>query len=63
MEKGGKLGEMRKIVEAGGFVQHFQKSPHPWTMSAFGSPIYGMKQGGYWNQTTEMSPGGGYFGG
>lgn len=63
LEKGGKIGEMRKIIEAGAFVQHFQKSPHPWTMSAFGSSIYGMKQEGYWNQTMAMSPGGGYFGG
>lgn len=62
LEKNGKVGEMRKIIEAGGFVQHFQKSPHPWTMSAFGSPIYGMKQGGYWNQTSAIAPGGGYFG-
>jgi hypothetical protein len=62
LEKTGKLGEMRKIVEAGAFVQHFQKSPHPWTMSAFGSPIYGMKQGGYWNQAMSIPQGGGYFG-
>jgi len=63
LEKTGKLGDMRKIIEAGGFVQHFQKSPHAVTMAAFGSPIYGMKGGSYWNQAMAISPGGGYFGG
>ncbi|MFH0711856.1 MAG: TIM barrel protein [archaeon] len=61
LEKTGKLGEMRKIVEAGAFVQHFKKSPHPWTMAALGSPIYGMKNAPYWNQV--MDVGGSYFGG
>ena len=28
LEKTGRLGDMRKIVEAPGFVQHFKKSPH-----------------------------------
>jgi len=61
LEKTGRLGEMRKIVEAGGFVQHFKKSPHGLTMAAFGSPIYGMKSSPYWNQVSEMQ--GSYFGG
>ena len=61
LEKTGRLGEMRKIVEAGGFVQHFKKSPHGMSMAAFGSPIYGMSAGPYWNQVTEMQ--GSYFGG
>jgi sugar phosphate isomerase/epimerase len=61
LEKTGKLGEMRKIVEAGAFVQHFKKSPHPWTMAALGSPIYGMKNAPYWNQVMDVQ--GSYFGG
>ncbi|MCK5321586.1 sugar phosphate isomerase/epimerase [Candidatus Pacearchaeota archaeon] len=61
LEKTGRLGEMRKIVEAGGFVQHFKKSPHGMSMAAFGSPIYGMSAGPYWNQVAEMQ--GSYFGG
>ena len=61
LEKTGRLGEMRKIVEAGGFVQHFKKSPHSMSMAAFGSPIYGMKAGPYWNQAMDMQ--GAYFGG
>jgi len=61
LEKTGRLGEMRKIVEAGAFVQHFKKSPHPWSMSALGSPIYGMKNAPYWNQVMDVQ--GSYFGG
>jgi hypothetical protein len=61
LEKTGRLGEMRKIVEAGGFVQHFKKSPHPMAMAAFGSPIYGMKSAPYWNQAMDIQ--GNYSGG
>jgi len=61
LEKTGRLSEMRKIVEAGAFVQHFKKSPHPWTMAALGSPIYGMKNAPYWNQVMDVQ--GSYFGG
>jgi sugar phosphate isomerase/epimerase len=61
LEKNGRFGEMRKIVEAGNFVQHFKKSPHPLTLNAFGSPIYGMKTTSYWNQTQDFV--GNYFGG
>lgn len=63
LEKTGKLKDMSKIVEAPGFVQHFQRSPHGLTMAALGSPIYGAKMGPYWNQVVGMSSGGGYFGG
>ena len=52
---------MRKIVESGAFVQHFKKSPHPFSLSAFDSPIYGMKAGPQWNQARDIS--GSYFGG
>jgi sugar phosphate isomerase/epimerase len=61
LEKSGRFKEMRKIVEAPNFVQHFKKSPHPWTLSAFGSPVYGMKSGPQWNQIQDVV--GGYFGG
>ncbi|MBU2576209.1 MAG: sugar phosphate isomerase/epimerase [Nanoarchaeota archaeon] len=61
LERTGRLDEMNKIVEAGGFVQHFKKSPHGLTLAAFGSPIYGMKSAPYWNQVADMQ--GAYFGG
>ncbi len=61
LEKTGRFDEMRKITEAGGFVQQFKKSPHPMTMAAFGSPIYGMKSAPYWNQVMDIQ--GSYFGG
>lgn len=60
LEKTGRLGDMRKIVEAGGFVQHFKKSPHSLVLQAFGSPLYSAKMAPYWNQTAEVQ--GGYFG-
>ena len=59
LEKTGRLDKMTKIVEAGGFVQHFKQSPHPWTLSAFGSPIYGAKMASYWNQASGLR--GNYF--
>ncbi len=61
LEKTGRFDEMRKITEAGGFVQQFKKSPHPMTMAAFGSPIYGMELSPYWNQAMDIQ--GSYFGG
>ena len=61
LEKTGRLGEMRKIVESGAFVQHFKKSPFPLSLAAFGSPIYGMKAGMGWNQAMNVQ--GSYFGG
>ena len=61
LEKTGRLGEMRKVIEAGGFVNTFKRSAVPWTMQAMGSPIYGMHTGPTWNQAE--IPGGGYFGG
>lgn len=61
LEQTGRFDEMRKITEAGGFVQQFKKSPHPLTMAAFGSPIYGMALSPYWNQAMDIQ--GSYFGG
>jgi sugar phosphate isomerase/epimerase len=61
LEKTGRFDDMRKIVEAGGMVQHFKKLPHSMTLAAFGSGIYGMKNGPTWNQAIDMQ--GSYFGG
>ena len=51
----------RTIVEAGGFVQHFQASPFPYVLEAFSSPIYAMKNAPYWNQSQGLQQG--YFSG
>ncbi|MEM4636301.1 MAG: TIM barrel protein [Nitrososphaerota archaeon] len=61
LEKNGEFDKIRKIIEAGGIVQHFKKSPHPYVLSAFGSPIYSAKMGPYWNQVSDFY--GSYFGG
>jgi hypothetical protein len=39
LEKAGFSG--KTIMEAGGFVQHFKVSPHPYALEAMGAPIYG----------------------
>jgi hypothetical protein len=59
LEKKGFKG--RKIVEAGGFVQHFQTSPFPYALESLGSPVYSMHMAPYWNQINNLY--GGYFGG
>ncbi|HKL24192.1 MAG TPA: TIM barrel protein [Candidatus Nanoarchaeia archaeon] len=56
LEKQGKTKEMRKIVEAGGFVQHFGTSPHPYTLEGMGSPIYEEGEP-YWNQSMGFQQG------
>jgi sugar phosphate isomerase/epimerase len=63
LEKAGVLGRVKTIVEAGGWANIIQGSPQAATLSAFGSPIYGMNQSsaGYWNQASGTF--GGYFGG
>jgi len=61
LEKTGRLDEMRKIVEAGGMIQHFKKLPHSMALAAMGSPIYGMKNSPTWGQAMDFS--GSYFGG
>ena len=48
LEKKGFKG--RKIVEAGGIVQHFGVSPFQFVLEAMGSPIYSMQMAPYWNQ-------------
>ncbi len=61
LEKAGTLKSARKIVEAGGFVQHFGQSPYPASLEAMGSPIYSMQMGPYWNQAIGLQQG--YFSG
>ncbi len=64
LEKTGRLGEMRKVVEAGALVipnSGLGMSPLKATLEAFGSPIYGMQNDTYWNQA--MNTVGGYFSG
>ncbi|MFZ5955856.1 MAG: sugar phosphate isomerase/epimerase family protein [Nanoarchaeota archaeon] len=58
LEKAGFSG--RQIVEAGGFVQHFQRSPHPYVLSSFGSQLYPMKMASYFDQVRNVM--GNYFG-
>ena len=59
LEKKGFKG--RKIVEAGGLVQHFGTSPYPVSLEAMGSPIYSMQMSPYWNQAIGLQQG--YFSG
>ncbi|RLG11923.1 hypothetical protein DRN73_04000 [Candidatus Pacearchaeota archaeon] len=59
LEKEGYKG--KKIVEAGGFVQHFGASPLPYTLQAMGSPIFAEGEAPYWNQTVGLYQG--YSGG
>ncbi|MFH1452329.1 MAG: TIM barrel protein [archaeon] len=61
LEKTGRLDEMRKIVEAPGFIQHFKKLPHGMTLAAFNSGIYGAKMGATWGEAMDIQ--GSYFGG
>lgn len=61
LEKNGEFEKMRKIVEAPAVPQHFGISPHPLTLKAFGSPIYGANMATYWNQAGGMM--GSYFSG
>jgi len=61
LEKTGRLDEMRKIVESGGFVQHFKKSPHPLALASLNGGMYGLGAGANWSSA--MDTHGAYFGG
>ncbi len=62
MEKLGQQGfDAKKIIEAGQWWQHFKAPPLKETLEAFGSPIYGMQMGPYWNQNIGLQQG--YYGG
>ncbi len=55
LEKAGFKGN--KIVEAGGFVQHFQQSPYVPSLEGLGSPMYSSGPGPYWNQSLGLQQG------
>ncbi len=62
LEKLEKAGfEGKKVIEAGGFVQHFKVPPTQAVLEALGSPLYSMKSAPYWNQIRATY--GGYFSG
>jgi sugar phosphate isomerase/epimerase len=62
LEKLGQKGfDAKKIIEAGQWWQHFKAPPLRETLEAFGSPIYGMEMGPYWNQNPGFQQG--YYGG
>ncbi|MBS3077131.1 hypothetical protein J4233_02560 [Candidatus Pacearchaeota archaeon] len=57
-----KMGEIKQIIETGNWFgpQAFgTQTPFAQTLKSFGSPIYSMKMGPYWNQAFAAS--GGYF--
>lgn len=55
MEKAGFSG--RKILETGGWFEHFKTSPYALSLQAMGSPIYAMDMAPYWNQTLGLQQG------
>ena len=62
MDKLGKEGfEAKKVIEAGNWWQHFKSPPVKESFQAFGSPLYAMDMGSYWNQSLALQQG--YFGG
>jgi len=62
MEKLGEKGfEGKRVIEALQWWQHFKTPPLQETLEAFGSPIYPMKAGPYWNQAAGFHQD--YFGG
>ncbi len=62
LDKEGK-GDVKKIVEAGGFVQHFKESPFPYSLDSLGAGFFagGTGQEPYWNQKEGLYQG--YSGG
>lgn len=56
-----KLGKIKKVIEAGDWYQHFQTTPFPETLEAFGSPIYAMRMAPSWDKFQYAQ--GGYFAG
>ncbi|MEM3113100.1 MAG: TIM barrel protein [Candidatus Pacearchaeota archaeon] len=58
---GDKFNKLSKVIETGGWYQHFKISPFPSTLSAFGSSAYKTGVSPYWNQFLHTSPG--YFAG
>ncbi len=50
LEKEGKLGKIRAIVEAGAWVQFFKESPWPHTLQYFNLPMYGWQAAPGWQE-------------
>jgi len=53
--------DVKKIIEAGSWWQHFKTAPFQATLEAVGSPIYSMHMAPYWNQALGLYQG--YYGG
>ena len=54
LEKAGRLKDIRKIVEAPAWFQHFESSPLPQTLRGMGPPMYSTGEGPYWNQAAGL---------
>ena len=58
MKKLGKEGyDVKKIIEAGNWWQHFKTAPVQETLEAFGSPMYSALGAPYWNQVPGFQQG------
>lgn len=55
--------QVKKIIEAGNWYEHFKTTPLKETLADVGSPVYSMKMAPYWNQAAWKSGVGGYFAG
>jgi len=53
--------DVRKIIEAGSWWQHFKTAPFKETLEATGSSLYSMHMAPYWNQALGLYQG--YYGG
>lgn len=49
--------DVKKIIEAGNWWQHFRTAPFKETLEAVGSPIYSMNMAPYWNQAQGLEQG------
>lgn len=65
LQKAGKMGKVRGIVEAAAFPQHFKTDPHIPTLEYFQSPVYGWQTSPTWAETAGayFFGSGGYVGG
>ena len=55
---GKETGNIKRVIEAGDWYQHFKTSPFAEVAASFGSPIYAAKMGPYWSKA--MASSGGY---
>lgn len=64
LQKGysGQIEKLKKVIETGGsWYRDFKVTPLKETLQAFGSPVYAMEMGPYWNTVAQSH--GGYFAG